>query len=127
ERLAPLLPGAHGVIYDTALRGVHHQHLLRNLGWLTINRVTAAQASTPNTPRRRIPKSAHVETKTITLPDGTRTAVQLYASDGAIGVGELDDRGDLTFVPLPASEPTGHKPRTGNTAGTTTTPFPQSS
>jgi hypothetical protein len=26
EQLAPLLPGAHGVIYDTALRGVHHQH-----------------------------------------------------------------------------------------------------
>jgi hypothetical protein len=101
ERLAPLLPGAHGVIYDTALRGVHHQHLLRDLGWLTINRVTAAQASTPNTPRRRIPKSAHVETKTITVPDGTTTTVQLYACDGAIGLGELDDRGDLTFQPLP--------------------------
>ncbi|MDP9222263.1 MAG: hypothetical protein M3P18_00115 [Actinomycetota bacterium] len=28
-RLAPLVPGAQGVIYDTALRGVHHQVLLR--------------------------------------------------------------------------------------------------
>ena len=27
--------------------------------------------------------------------------MQLYARDGAIGVGELDDRGDLTFQPLP--------------------------
>jgi hypothetical protein len=31
-RLAPLVPGAQGVIYDTALRGVHHQTLLRDLG-----------------------------------------------------------------------------------------------
>ena len=44
--LAPLCPGAQGVIYDTALRGVHHQRLLRDLGWLSVNRVTAAVAST---------------------------------------------------------------------------------
>jgi hypothetical protein len=49
ERVAPLLPGAHGVIYDTALRGVHHQRLLRDFGWLSINRVTAASAGA-NTP-----------------------------------------------------------------------------
>ena len=33
-RLAPHLPGMQGVIYDTALRGVHHQTLLRDLGLL---------------------------------------------------------------------------------------------
>src|SRR4051812_46204048 len=43
-RPAPHMPGAQGVIYDTALRGVHHQHLLRELGLLSINRVTAAKA-----------------------------------------------------------------------------------
>jgi hypothetical protein len=31
-RLAPLVPEAQGVIYDTVLRGVHHQKLLRELG-----------------------------------------------------------------------------------------------
>jgi hypothetical protein len=99
-RLAPLLPGAHGVIYDTALRGVHHQRMLRELGWLTINRVTAAKSGPTNVQRRRLPKSAHVETKTITLADGTPQTLALYARDGAIGLGELDDRGNLRFVPL---------------------------
>jgi len=73
ERLAPLLPGAQGVIYDTALRGTHHQHLLRDLGWLSINRVTAAAAGAHKPRRaegRREPKSAHVEDKSIHLADG---------------------------------------------------------
>ena len=43
-RLRPLVPGAQGVVYDTALRGVHHQTLLREHGWLPVNRVTAAVA-----------------------------------------------------------------------------------
>jgi hypothetical protein len=100
EQLAPLLPGAQGVIYDTALRGVHHQRMLRDIGWLTINRVTAQQSGTTKSPRRRIPKSAHVETKNIKRPDGTPATLSLYAQDGAIGVGELDDRGELHFQPL---------------------------
>ncbi len=100
DRLAPLLPGAQGVIYDTALRGVHHQRLLRELGWLTINRVAAAKAGSAKTPRRREPKSAHVEDKTITLSDGTTAVLPLYAQGGAIGIGELDDSGDLHFTQL---------------------------
>jgi hypothetical protein len=46
-QLAPLCPGALGVIYDTALRGTHHQRLLRDLGLLPVNRVTAAKARDP--------------------------------------------------------------------------------
>lgn len=42
RRLAPELPGAQGVIYDMALRGTHHQQILHELGWIPINRVTAA-------------------------------------------------------------------------------------
>ena len=49
--LAPRIPGAQGVIYDAALRGVHHQALLRELGLLPVNRVTAAKASDKK-PRR---------------------------------------------------------------------------
>lgn len=102
-RLAPLLPGAQGVIYDTALRGVHHQRLLRDLGLVPVNRVTAAKAAVKK-PRRtggkKIAKSAYIEAKTITTPSGSEQ-IQLYARDGAIGIGELTDTGDLTFTPLP--------------------------
>ena len=33
RRLAPLVPGAQGVVYDTALRGVHHQDCSATSGW----------------------------------------------------------------------------------------------
>jgi hypothetical protein len=114
-RVAPLLPGAHGVIYDTALRGVHHQRLLRDLGWLSINRVTAAVAGA-DSPRRdegqREPKSAHVEDKTIQLNNGRTTTVRLYARDGAIGIGTLTDTGDLYFTALERVRT--HRNRDGN-------------
>ena len=63
-RLAPLVPGAQGVIYDTALRGVHHQTLLRHLGLLPVNRVQGAVKGSKEPRRkegRRIEKSVHVE------------------------------------------------------------------
>src|SRR2546423_12710343 len=44
RRLHPLVPGAQGIIYDTALRGTHHQVLLREMGLLPVNRGTAAGA-----------------------------------------------------------------------------------
>ncbi|WP_394941583.1 hypothetical protein, partial [uncultured Ilumatobacter sp.] len=49
--LAPHCPGAQGVLYDTALRGVHHQRLMRDHGWLSVNKVTAAKAGSKK-PRR---------------------------------------------------------------------------
>jgi hypothetical protein len=100
-RLAPHVPGAQGVIYDTALRGVHHQTLLRDLGLLPINRVTAAKAN-PKTPRRaerRIEKSAYVEDKTIHV-HGRDVTLALYTQGGAIGIGELTETGDLVFAEL---------------------------
>jgi len=102
-RLTPHISGAQGVIYDTALRGVHHQHLLRELGLLPINRVTAAKASSkkPRRSERRIEKNVHVEDKTITLADGTTRELRLYASGGVLGIGQLTDTGETRFVPLP--------------------------
>jgi hypothetical protein len=89
-RLAPLAPGAQGVIYDTALRGTHHQRLLRDLGLLPVNRVTAAKAGA-KTPRRkdgqREKKSVHLEDKTVTAPDGTRHHLRLYARGGDLSMG----------------------------------------
>ncbi|MDP9334399.1 MAG: transposase [Actinomycetota bacterium] len=102
-RLAPHLPGAQGVIYDTALRGMHHQTLLRDLGLLPVNRVTAAKADV-NQPRRndgrREEKNTRIESKTITLADGTTRTVELYARGGAVGIGELTERGDLHYSEL---------------------------
>jgi hypothetical protein len=103
-RIAPLVPGAQGIIYDTALRGVHHQRLLRDLGLIPVNRVTAAKAAVKQPRRkdgRRIEKSTRLETKTITLADGTRREVELYARGGGVGIGELTERGDLHYTELP--------------------------
>src|SRR5712691_5299895 len=68
RRLAPLVPGAQGVIYDTALRGTHHQVLLRELGLLPVNRVAAAERGAKDPRRakgRRVEKSIYVEEKRI--------------------------------------------------------------
>jgi hypothetical protein len=102
-RLRPLVPGTQAVIYDTALRGVHHQRLLRELGWMTVNRVAAAAGSRKQgggKNRTRIEKSTYVETKTVTTPTGSRD-VKLFARGGQIGLTELTDTGEITFQPLP--------------------------
>ncbi|MGI8789949.1 MAG: hypothetical protein ACR2I4_03585 [Actinomycetota bacterium] len=103
ERLSPLVPGAQGVIYDTALRGIHHQTLLRNLGLLPVNRVTAKKKGSTKPRRsegRRIEKSVHVEDKKVRLPDGTERVVSLFARGGAIGIAELSDVGERSFFEL---------------------------
>ena len=100
-RLAAHVDGAQGVIYDTALRGVHHQTLLRDLGLLSINRVTAKKA-TPKQARRverRVEKSAYIEERTITVA-GKPVTLTLYARGGAVGIGELTETGDLVFTEL---------------------------
>ena len=104
ENLAPHCPGAQGVIYDTALRGVHHQTLLRDLGWLPVNKVTAAKARVKK-PRRkegeRVEKSTHLEDRTLTLPDGTQRTISLFARGGALGIATLTDTGEMAFTELP--------------------------
>jgi len=101
--LAPLCPGAQGVIYDTAFRGVHHQRLMRDLGLLSVNKVTAAKAGA-KAPRRdagrRVPKSTFLEQRTITRPDGSAATVDLFACDGAVGVVRVSDTGEQCFEAL---------------------------
>ena len=124
ERLAPLEPGAQGVIYDTALRGIHHQTLLRNLGLLPVNRVTAKKKGS-NKPRRaegrRVEKSVHVEDKKIGLTDRTDKVVSLFARGGAIGIVELSDTGEPHSQSCRAPAPTASETSRGCSAGTTTT------
>lgn len=101
--LAPLCPGAQGVIYDTALRGVHHQRLMRELGWLSVNRVTAAVAATKpgrRTGGRRVEKSAHIEDRTVRLPDRTEKTVSLFGRGGAVGILTVDSNGNRQFTEL---------------------------
>ncbi len=101
ERLTPLTVGAQAVVYDTALRGVHHQHLMRQVGLMTVNRVAAAAGSRQQTKKnaKRIEKSTFVETRTITTTAGERS-LTLFALGGRIGLGELTETGEVTFVPL---------------------------
>ena len=76
---------------------------LRDLGLLPINRVAAAKADTKQPRRkdgRREEKSTRVETKTITLADGSTRTVELYARGGAIGIGDLTETGDLRYTEL---------------------------
>jgi hypothetical protein len=103
RRLAPLVPGAQGVIYDTALRGVHHQTLLRELGLIPVNRVTAAQKGA-KAPRRgeghRVEKSVHLEDKEIRTSDGRQATVRLFARGGAVGIVRLTESGATIFEKL---------------------------
>jgi hypothetical protein len=94
--LARIATGAQGVIYDTALRGKHHAELMQNLGWLSINRVQAAEVITRDgKPVKRTEKTLHIEDKTI---DGKK--IRLFARGGAIGVVELDHTGNQHFTEL---------------------------
>lgn len=105
ERTARLLPGAQAVVYDTALRGTHHQTILRDLGLIPVNRVAAAQAGSKkarrNKSEQRIEKLVFVEQKAVELADGTSKTIDLYARGGAIGLGVLAADGELLFTPLP--------------------------
>jgi len=98
-RLASLLPGAIGVIYDGAFRGTHLVELLRDRGLLPIVPVAAASggrhARKPRTERQVL-----VGPGTIRDPHGTTRDCILYAEAGALCLGELTATGDVTLIPL---------------------------
>jgi hypothetical protein len=101
-RLRPLVPGAQGVIYDTALRGVHHQTLLRELGLLPINRVSgsAALSKEHRSARGRYERTIHIEDRPILLGDGSVRVLRLVARGGAIGLEDSTGDGSHEFVEL---------------------------
>ena len=88
-----------------ALRGVHHQTILRQLGLIPINRVAAAKASAKK-PRRdakeqRVEKTVFVESKELARTGRPSVRVDLYARAGSIGIGTLTADGELHFTPVP--------------------------
>jgi hypothetical protein len=101
-RLRPLLPGAQGVIYDTALRGVHHQTLLRELGLLPISRVSGAAhlSKELRSARGRHERTIHLEDRPIILGDGSVRVLRLVARGGAIGLEDSTGDGNYEFVKL---------------------------
>ena len=100
-RIAEDAPGLQGVIYDGALRGVHHQRLLRDLGILSVNKVSATTGTGPRRKGRvRVEKSTFVEQRTVTAPDGTEHTIDLFARAGAIGIMSLTDTGEKLFTEL---------------------------
>jgi hypothetical protein len=83
-----------GTLYDTALRGMHHQELMRDLGWLSINRITAKQVITKTSDRSSASKKAtHIEDRKI----NGRT-VRFFAQGGALCVSELDHNGEQVLT-----------------------------
>lgn len=116
SRVAPLVRGAQGVIYDTALRGVHHQKVLRELGLMSVNKVTAAEKGSKK-PRRgegqRVEKIVHFEDKEVTLSDGSGRTVRLFARGGAVGVAEFTDTGKMVFKELPRKRTHRNQDKTG--------------
>ena len=63
-----------------------------------VNRVAAAAVIGNRKTKVRIAKSRLIETKRV-APNGTQQ-VSLYSRGGAVGLGELGDRGGLQFLPL---------------------------
>jgi hypothetical protein len=99
DRLAPLLPGAQGVLYDGAFRGVDHQHLMHDLGLLSIS-PQRAQSGGRRARRPRVERTVWVEEAKVRGGDGSRPTVQLYAEGGALCVGELNQAGEVVTVRL---------------------------
>lgn len=87
-RIAPLLPGAQGVLYDGAFRGKHMQRLLNQLGLIPIAPVMPEKGG-----------------KTTGQPAKTRLVAfdrerRLAARGGVVGIVEYKENGDPYLRPL---------------------------
>ncbi len=89
-------PGIQAVVYDGALRGRHHQHLMRDLGVVPVNKVAAAAAATDNTTRiaRRLPLGIH----THATQRRAECRHNIAAVDGALVEIDHDDAGQLVVT-----------------------------
>lgn len=95
DRIRPLIPGADAVVYDTAVRGVHVDYLMRKHGLLVIAPVAAASVN-PTT---------GVRTEKSTMLDivehdvaGRLCPHPLYGVGGRLHIGDVDDTGEVELV-----------------------------
>ncbi len=77
ERLAPVLPGAQGVNYDKAMRGMHIDRGMREFGWLILTGVHAVKDAGGSTPEW------HVENVDAEMPDGSVKTLEIFGTDFA--------------------------------------------
>jgi len=98
-RVAPKLPGIQVLCYDGALRGTHIDHILREHGIIPVSPVAAAVAGDRNG-EGRVAQTVHVGTGLIQRPDGHAKECRLYTHDGALGLGDLDEQGEVVFTRL---------------------------
>jgi hypothetical protein len=109
KNVAPHVPGALGCIYDTALRGMHHTELMRDLGWLSINRVQGAEVIKKNGRQvKRTEKVVHIEDKRV---EGE--TFRLYANGGAVCVAEFTETGEIELTELKRLRTMPHADKTG--------------
>jgi hypothetical protein len=99
ERLSDVLPGAQGVIYDGAFRGVHNERVLER-GLIPIGPVAAAAggrtSGQPRVEKERPYGPAHVLRR-----DGTtRESVQVHLRQGQPGLVELNENAEPIFTEL---------------------------
>lgn len=107
--IAPNTPGALGVIYDTALRGMHHAELMQKLGWLSINRVTAKKVTKrKGESNLREEKMIHIEDKTV-----NGKTYRLFSHGGDLGVAEIDQNGEQHFTALKRTKTSRRKDKNG--------------
>lgn len=92
--------GAHIVVYDGAMRGVHIEHIMRNFGWLTIAPIqkhkTEPGPDTPSAirmPNGTLARGFLLEPITHTTSSGPCTHT-LAAVAGRVVEIDLDDKGD---------------------------------
>jgi hypothetical protein len=88
--------------YNDWKRGTHIDQIMKDLGWLTITRVHAAQHRARKGQRggNRVEKERLIQIKDVTLPDGRSVKLPIYARAGAAGITQMDDTGSRVFVPL---------------------------
>jgi hypothetical protein len=96
-------------VCTTTLRGTHHAELMKNLGWLSINKVQAAQVVTRDgKPVKRIEKMIHIEDKVV-----NGVTYRLFSRGGDLGIAEIDHNGEQTFVPLRRIKTSRRKDKSG--------------
>jgi hypothetical protein len=116
ERAKPHAPGAHAVVWDNILRGVHLNQILTQVGIVPIVGVHAKKNPEGGEGRRAgryIPKTADTDTVTVHLPDGKEILVPLSACDGALSVKHLTETGEPVYEPLTLTRLQRHANKNG--------------
>lgn len=96
--LMPRLPGAHGIMCDTVLRGTHIDKLERALGLIVMNPVTAKTRDKKT--RERTEKEYYLRSETFSYPGGRTQTVDIWTTGGRLVRIDYADDGTEIAIPL---------------------------